>query len=294
MARKKSKKEELHEEEYDLEEDDFEEEEFEDDEEFDGDDEADTDSENEDEASEDDEDDDEGEITAEDVMKMKKSTLLELADDYELDIPKGMKLKELREFIIEELFEEDDSVDPDDEEIEDTDIDDTEDDDSEEDDEETVELDPEDIMKMKKSELLELADDYELDIPKGMKLKKLREFLIEELFEDEEEDSEDLEDSEAETEDQGEADESEDSGDDSEEEDDEEDSEDPTPEDVMKMKKADLLELADEFGVKIPKGMKLKKLREFLIEELMNTWIKTRLMMKRVLRNKNKLVQKIM
>ena len=75
-----------------------------------------------DEDEEDEEDEDEDELTEDDIMKMKKSELVELIDEEELDIDiKGMKIKDIREAVIDEMFVEDEDEEYDEEFDEDED-----------------------------------------------------------------------------------------------------------------------------------------------------------------------------
>ncbi len=97
-------------------------------------------------------------------------------DDEEGDTPDNKDEEEDEEW----EDEEDDSEEDDSEDEED----DSEDEDSEEEEDDLTE---EDVMKMKKSELVELIEDEELDIDiKGMKIKEIRESVVEAIFEDEE------------------------------------------------------------------------------------------------------------
>ena len=142
-----------------------------------------------------DEDDDleeEEELTAEDVAEMSRSDLVDLIEAEDLDVDpddyKGRKkLDELRDAVAEELFGDEDEDEDEDEE----------DDDEDEEDEEFSE---DDIMSMKKEDLLELIEENDLDVQvkKNMKLKALREAVVEAYFEEEDEDEEEDEEEEEE------------------------------------------------------------------------------------------------
>lgn len=101
----------------------------------------------------------------------------------------------------QEEYNKEDSEDSEDEEWEDSEEEDEDEEDSEEEDEdeddEEEDLTEDEIMKMKKAELLELIEEEQLDVdPKGLKLKELREAVCDAYFGDEEEDEdEDSEDS---------------------------------------------------------------------------------------------------
>lgn len=161
----------------DLEEDDEEEDDFEDEEE---------DIEEEDE---DDEEFEEGEeITVEDLEDMNLDELKELAEEWDVSTKPAKGKKKLTQAqmrarlgkVIEEMAEEEED-EPEDEEEEDDDV-----------------LTEEDIEEMELSDLKELAEEYEIalpKVPKGKRLtaSKVRKVLLAELFPDEDEDEDDEE-----------------------------------------------------------------------------------------------------
>lgn len=191
-------------------------------------------------------DDEEGYTLAE-LEAMKVTELKEIADDNEIEYPSKVKKSDLIDLIMGEADDEDEEDDSDDEveaeEAEDEaeeEEEDEEEDDS--DDEEGEELTEEDLEEMSLAELKELADEYEVSYPKVVKAPKLRQILIDELFQEEEEEEV--------------------------EEDEDVDSSDISPEDLDEMSLTELKELADSYEVIIPKAVKVGKLRQILLENL--------------------------
>ena len=120
-------------------------------------------------------------------------------------------------------------------------------------DEDGDELTYEDVAKMKAAELKALIEEYELEVDPKLKVKELREAVLEALFADGDEDEDEAD------EDEDEADEDEDEADEDEDEDGEEDE--PYTEDELKaMKLAELTEIAEawEIEVELPKKADLK------------------------------------
>lgn len=111
----------------------------------------------------------------EEIAKMKVADLKALVEDYELDVdPKGMKVKELREAVIDALYGEDEDDD---------DVDDDDQDDDEDDEDEITE---EDLEEMSVSELEELCEENEIDLPKyrrGAKAAAKKKALIAHILE---------------------------------------------------------------------------------------------------------------
>jgi hypothetical protein len=142
---------------------------------------------------------DEADLTEDDIKKMKRPELVQLIEDEELETDPAdyKKIADLRDAVIEEAFgeeeeaKEDDAEEESDEEEGDDgwgDFDDDKSDDAEESDDPEEEADDslteEDIMAMKRPELVALIKDEELDTdPKKYKvLSKLRAAVIEEAF----------------------------------------------------------------------------------------------------------------
>lgn len=143
--------------------------------------EVDDEDEAEDEADEEEEGDDEedgDELTYEDVAAMKIGELRELIKEHELDVDPKLKVKELREAVLAELFAEDeDDEDEDEEEADEEDEADNEEESEDEDDEDEEEDEEEDdeepytedeLKALKLTELQEIAEVWELEV----KLKK--------------------------------------------------------------------------------------------------------------------------
>lgn len=190
--------------------------------------------------------------TLAELEAMKVTELKEIADDNEIEYPSKVKKSDLIDLIMGEVEDEDEEDGSDDEaeaeeaeeaESEDEDEAEEEEDDSD-DDEEGEELTEEDLEEMSLAELKELADEYEVSYPKVVKAPKLRQILIDELFQVEEEEEGEVE------------------------EDDDVDSSDISPEDLEEMSLTELKELADSYEVIIPKAVKVGKLRQILLENL--------------------------
>lgn len=134
-------------------------------------DEDDEDETEEDETEEDegeDEGEDEDELTEAEVRKMKKSELVALAEEYEIEL-ESTKVADIKDELIAALFEDEDEEDEDEEDEDETDEGDEED----EDEDEEEGYDEEDLKAMKLDELQEICDAWEIDHPsikKGTKL----------------------------------------------------------------------------------------------------------------------------
>ncbi len=143
--------------------------------------------EDEEDEDEDEEDEDELEISEEDIAKMKLSDLKGLIKEAGLKIdPKGMKVADLREAVLDALFEEEGGDEEDEEDEEE--LDEEEEADEEEADED--EITEEDLQGMKLKELQALCDNWgigEPDIPKGTKLADKKDLYVEYIMENAEE-----------------------------------------------------------------------------------------------------------
>jgi hypothetical protein len=146
--------------------------------------EADEDEEEADEEADEDEDEeeadeeDEDEITEEDIAKMKLADLKKLAADYEIELT-SKKVADVREELLEALFEDEQADEED------------EDEDEDEDEEAFTE---EDLDAMKLSELQELVDEWEIEHPtfkKGTKLPAKKAAYIALILEVQDEEDED-------------------------------------------------------------------------------------------------------
>lgn len=120
-------------------------------------------------------DDDNGEVTEEDIRKMKKAELIAFIDEEGLDIdnPKTTKVSELRDAVVEAFFEESDEEE-DDEDEDSSDDDEEEEDDDEEDDDDDDEDDEEEEEKLTYEFVMEAdADDLDtIATNEGVKVKK--------------------------------------------------------------------------------------------------------------------------
>lgn len=123
------------------------------------------------EAEEDDEtaEGEEDELTLEDVQKMKLPELKALVEEYELEVEPKLKIKELREAVVEALFAESEEDETEEETEED-----------EADGEEAEGYDEEELSGMKLAELTEIAEEWEIEvsIPKGAGLKEKKALYI--------------------------------------------------------------------------------------------------------------------
>lgn len=142
--------------------------------------------EDEEEADEDeDEDEDEIEVSEEEVAKMKLADLKALIKETGIDVdPAGMKVADLREAVIAELFGEEEEGD----EEEDEDEDEAEADEDEEEDED--ELSEDDLKAMKLQQLQDLCEEWgigEPKLPKGAKLSQKKDLYIKHIMENAEE-----------------------------------------------------------------------------------------------------------
>lgn len=91
----------------------------------------------------------------------------------------------------EDEDEEDDAEDEDEDDDDGDEEEDEDEEDEDEDEEEGDEYTEEEILKMKKAELLELIEEEELDVdPKGMKIKELRTAVADEYFGDDDDEEE--------------------------------------------------------------------------------------------------------
>ncbi len=136
------------------------------------------------------ESEEDGDLTEEDIRTMKKADLIQLIEDEGLDTDPSeyKKVGDLREAVIEEAFGEDDPEEADEPaEDEDAPADDWGDFDSEDKPEDAADdgdLTEEDIMAMKRDELIQLIEEEDLDTdPKKYKvLSKLRKAVVAEAF----------------------------------------------------------------------------------------------------------------
>jgi hypothetical protein len=146
------------------------------------------DSEDEEEAEESEDENDEDELTIEDVQAMKVGELRELIEAHELDVDPKLKVKELREAIIAELFaeeDEDEESEEDDEEDEDEESEEDEGDEEEGDEEEEEPYTEDELKALKLAELQEIAEAWELKVKhkKGADLKAKKADFVKAIIE---------------------------------------------------------------------------------------------------------------
>lgn len=159
------------------------------------------------------------------LKAMTLKELKEIADENEIEYGSKVKKDDLIDLIMDAVADEDVSEETDNEPEEDTD-------------EEGISLDDLEAMTLK--ELKELADENEIEYPKGVKAPKLREIIAEYLDSDDEEEEEET------------------GG----------DEEGISAEELEEMSLKELKELADENGIEYPKVVAAKKLREIILEAI--------------------------